>query len=67
MEASLNTQIRIEKTKKLTPLPEERLGWRSSKNFDRGGVTRDLVMVLVNDERTKVLLKTGSNISAFSK
>ena len=67
MEASLNTQIRIEKTKKLTPLPEERLGWWSSKNFDRGGVMRDLVMVLVNDGRTKVLLKTGSNISAFSK
>ncbi|EGZ04430.1 hypothetical protein PHYSODRAFT_343274 [Phytophthora sojae] len=48
-------------------LPGERLDWWSSQKFDRRVRMRSLVMGAVNDQRTKILLDTGANVSAVSE
>ncbi|GMF50556.1 unnamed protein product [Phytophthora fragariaefolia] len=53
------------KTMKL--LPGERLGWWSAQKVDRRVRMRALVMGAVNDQRTKILLDTGANISTFAR
>ncbi|ETP20798.1 hypothetical protein F441_05568, partial [Phytophthora nicotianae CJ01A1] len=55
---------RLAKTVRL--LPGERLGWWSSKKFDRRVRMRALVEGAVNDSRTKILLDTGANVSVIS-
>ncbi|GMF45561.1 unnamed protein product [Phytophthora fragariaefolia] len=53
------------KTMKL--LLGERLGWWSAQKFDRRVRMRALVIGAVNDQRTKLLLDTGANISAINE
>ncbi|GMG17443.1 unnamed protein product [Phytophthora fragariaefolia] len=53
-------------TKTIKLLPGERLGWWSAQKFDRRVRMRALVMGAVNDQRTKILLDTGANISAIN-
>ncbi|KAE8963543.1 hypothetical protein PR003_g28220 [Phytophthora rubi] len=59
--------VTIGESKKLKLLPGERLGWWSSRKFDRRIRTRALVMGAVNNERTKILLDTGANVSAVTE
>ncbi|GMF32593.1 unnamed protein product [Phytophthora fragariaefolia] len=47
-------------------LPGERLGWWSAQKLDRRVRMRALVMGAVNDQRTKILIDTGANISAIN-
>ncbi|GMF38680.1 unnamed protein product [Phytophthora fragariaefolia] len=55
------------RTKTMRLLPGERLGWWSAQKFDRRVRMRALVMGTVNDQRTKILLDTGANISAINE
>ncbi|KAE9020940.1 hypothetical protein PR001_g13478 [Phytophthora rubi] len=59
--------VTIGESKKLKLLPGERLGWWSSRKFDRRVRMRALVMGAVNNERTKILLDTGANVSAVTE
>ncbi|KAE8975335.1 hypothetical protein PR002_g25628 [Phytophthora rubi] len=59
--------VTIGESKKLKLLPGERLGWWSSRKFDRRIQMRALVMGAVNNERTKILLDTGANVSAVTE
>ncbi|KAE8906913.1 hypothetical protein PF010_g27311 [Phytophthora fragariae] len=59
--------VTIGESKKLKLLPGERLGWWSSRKFDRRIRMRALVMGAVNNERTKILLDTGANVSAVTE
>ncbi|EGZ14162.1 hypothetical protein PHYSODRAFT_253063 [Phytophthora sojae] len=47
-------------------LPGERLGWWSSKRYDKRMRMRALVMGAVDDARTRILLDTGANVSVIS-
>ena len=67
MDASPNSRRQMESEKPLKLLQRERLGWWSSRKFDRSMRMRAFVMGAVNDERTKILLDTGTNISAISE
>ncbi|GMF24270.1 unnamed protein product [Phytophthora fragariaefolia] len=55
------------RAKTMRLLPGERLGWWSAQKFDRRVRMRALVMGAVNDQRTKILLDTGANISAINE
>ena len=57
--------IQSEKTVKL--LQGEILGWWSSWEFDQRVRMGAFVMGAVNDERNKILLEIGANISAISE
>ncbi|KAE9078137.1 hypothetical protein PF010_g23243 [Phytophthora fragariae] len=59
--------VTIGESKKLKLLPGERLGWWSSRKFDRRIQMRALVMGAVNNGRTKILLDTGANVSAVTE
>ncbi|KAE9289635.1 hypothetical protein PR003_g25503 [Phytophthora rubi] len=59
--------VTIGESKKLKLLPGERLGWWSSRKFDRRIRMRALVMGAVNNERTKILLDTGANVSEVTE
>ncbi|KAE8997263.1 hypothetical protein PR001_g19632 [Phytophthora rubi] len=59
--------VTIGESKKLKLLPGERLGWWSSRKFDRRIRMRALVMGAVNNERTKILLDTGANVLAVTE
>ncbi|GMF49822.1 unnamed protein product [Phytophthora fragariaefolia] len=52
--------------KRIKLLSGERLGCWSAQKFDRRVRMRALVMGAVNDQRTKILLDTGANISAIN-
>ncbi|GMF52074.1 unnamed protein product [Phytophthora fragariaefolia] len=56
-----------ERTKTMRLLHGERLGWWSAQKFDRRVRMGALVMGAVNDQRTKILLDTGANISAINE
>ncbi|OWZ01980.1 hypothetical protein PHMEG_00026542 [Phytophthora megakarya] len=47
-------------------LPGERMGWWSAQTFDRRVRMRTLVEGAVNDQRTRILLDTGANVSIVS-
>ncbi|OWZ00002.1 hypothetical protein PHMEG_00028899 [Phytophthora megakarya] len=51
----LNKEVRL--------LPGERMGWWSVQKFDRRVRMRTLVEGAVNDQRTRIFLDTGANIS----
>ncbi|GMG18064.1 unnamed protein product [Phytophthora fragariaefolia] len=55
------------RTKTMSLLPGERLGWWSAQKFDRRVRMRALVMGAVNDQRTKILLDTGAKTSAINE
>ncbi|KAE8993526.1 hypothetical protein PR001_g20647 [Phytophthora rubi] len=59
--------VTIGESTKLKLLPGERLGWWSSRKFDRRIRMRALVMGAVNNEQTKILLDTGANVSAVTE
>ncbi|KAE9192578.1 hypothetical protein PF002_g24156 [Phytophthora fragariae] len=59
--------VTIGESKKWRLLPGERLGWWSSRKFDRRVRKRALVMGAVNNVRTKILLDTGANDSAVTE
>ncbi|GMF26850.1 unnamed protein product [Phytophthora fragariaefolia] len=59
-----NGAMGMAKTMKL--LPGERLGWWTAQKFDRRVRMRAPVMGAVKDQRTKILLDTGANISAIN-
>ncbi|QQA74031.1 aspartyl protease family protein (plasmid) [Bacillus licheniformis] len=46
--------------------PGERQGWWSAKKFDRRIRMRALVQGAVNDQRTRILLDTGANVSVIT-
>ncbi|KAI9996283.1 hypothetical protein PInf_013666 [Phytophthora infestans] len=46
--------------------PGERQGWWSAKEFDRRIRMRALVQGAVNDQRTRILLDTGANVSVIT-
>ncbi|OWZ05260.1 Eukaryotic/viral aspartic protease [Phytophthora megakarya] len=47
-------------------LPGERMGWWSSKRFDKRVRMRAIVRGAVNDVRIPILLDTGANVSSIS-
>ncbi|OWY95778.1 LOW QUALITY PROTEIN: hypothetical protein PHMEG_00034135 [Phytophthora megakarya] len=54
----LNKEVRL--------LLAERMGWWSAQKFDRRVRMRTLVEGAVNDQRTRILLDTGANVSIVS-
>ena len=65
MNASKHPRVTIGYMKEWKLLPGKRRGWWSSRKFDRRVRMRALVKGAVNDERTKILLDMGANISAI--
>ena len=65
MNASPNSRRYMEPEKPLNLLQGKRLGWWSSRKFDRRVRMRVFVMEAVNDEHTKILLDIGANISTI--
>ncbi|OWZ10636.1 Eukaryotic/viral aspartic protease [Phytophthora megakarya] len=51
----LNKEVRL--------LPGERMRWWSAQKFDRRVRMRTMVEGAVNDQRTRILLDTGANVS----
>ena len=66
MDINRQPRVKMVATKELKLLSGERLGWWSSRKFDRRVRMRALVMGAINDEQTNILLDTGANISAIS-
>ena len=62
MDASRNSRRQMESEKPVKLLQGERLGWWSSREFDRRVRTIAYVMRAVNGERTKIRLDIGDNI-----
>ena len=62
MDASRNSRRQMESEKPVKLLQGERLGWWSSREFDRRVRTIAYVMRAVNGERTKIRLDIGDKI-----
>ena len=67
MDATPNPRRQMESKYPLKMLQGDRLGWWSSREFDRRVRLGAFVMGAVNDERTKIMLDMGANALAISK